>query len=97
MKEKIFAAFDAKAQVYLPIFQTGTYGSAERSFADAVNSPEHQFGKHPEDYTLMHLGEIDLETGVIEPRQPVVVATALQVKHGTNEGEQQVTPLESIQ
>ena len=59
MNHLIFTVYDEKAEVYLPPFFVPTLGIATRAFKDCINSPEHQFGKHPHDYTLFHLGEYD--------------------------------------
>lgn len=92
MIEKVFAVYDLKAGQYLPLFQANTYGVAERSFGEAVNSKDHQFSKYPEDYRLMHLGDLDTESGLIEPCQPVLVATAEQVKNGQDNSIPSINP-----
>lgn len=56
MKQLVFAVYDAKAHAYTPPFYVHTEGMAVRGFGDAVNDPNHAFGKHPEDYTLYCLG-----------------------------------------
>lgn len=56
MDHLLFTVYDVKAEVFLPPFFVPTLGLAIRAFADCVNSPEHQFGKHPHDYTLFTLG-----------------------------------------
>lgn len=61
MIHQLFSIFDAKAQAYLPPFILPRQEMAERVFSDAVNSNDHQFGKHPEDYTLFLLGTFDDE------------------------------------
>lgn len=98
MKEKLFAVYDQKAKVYLPVFQARTVGAAERSFQDAVNAKDHHFSQHPEDFVLVELGDIDLETGVIEPDVPRNVVRADQVIYGTqDQGVTPEYPSESIQ
>lgn len=57
MKTLCFTIYDTKAEVYLPPFFVPTRGIATRAFADCVNSEDHQFSKHPHDYTLFELGE----------------------------------------
>lgn len=57
MIQKLFTVFDEKAEAFLPPFFVPTDGIAKRAFADCVNSKDHQFGKHPADYTLFFLGE----------------------------------------
>ncbi len=59
MKHKIFSIFDSKAQAYLPPFCLAEKAMAVRIFGDCVNSDDHQFGKHPGDYTLFELGSFD--------------------------------------
>ncbi len=57
MDQLIFTIYDEKAEVFLPPLFVTTKGIALRAFTDALNSPEHQFGKHPQDYTLFFLGK----------------------------------------
>lgn len=57
MKHLLFTVYDEKAEVFLPPFFVPTIGLATRAFSDCVNTPDHQFGKHPADYTLFQLGE----------------------------------------
>ncbi len=59
MKLKMFSIFDVQAQAYLPPFWLGQTAMAIRIFSDCVNSDDHQFGKHPGDYTLFELGTFD--------------------------------------
>nr|UXQ88035.1 MAG: nonstructural protein [Microvirus sp.] len=64
---KIFTVYDHKAKAHLPPFFLPQDGMAERTFSDCCNNPEHQFGAHPEDYTLMSIGEFDESTAIITP------------------------------
>lgn len=59
MKHLLFTIYDEKAEVFIPPFFVPTKGLATRAFTDCVNSKEHQFGKHPHDYTLFLLGEFE--------------------------------------
>lgn len=67
---KIFAAFDRKAQYYLPIFQARTEVDAIRSFSDAIMG-DTPLAKYPADYDLICLAEMDTESGKITPIWPV--------------------------
>ena len=97
MKLQIFSVHDAKVSAFLPVFQARTPAEAQRSFADAVNSPDHQFGKYPEDYTLFRLASFNDESGMIEPDKSSI-CNGLEVKqHGTHEGKRQEPPLAQIQ
>lgn len=62
MPQLLFTVHDVKAGTYLPPFFVPARGLATRAFTDCINSKEHQFGKHPHDYTLFYLGEFDEET-----------------------------------
>jgi len=57
MKQKIFTIYDSKANAYLTPFFLHQDAMAVRIFTDCVNDLSHQFGKHPEDYTLFSLGD----------------------------------------
>lgn len=70
MKLKMFAVFDVKAAAYLAPFFLPTVGQAVRAFADASNDPSTMFAKHPEDYTLFHVGEFDDSSGDCAPVVP---------------------------
>ena len=59
MVHRIFCIFDEKAKAYLPPFILPEVGMALRTFGDCVNSDDHQFGRHPSDYTMFTLGSYD--------------------------------------
>ncbi len=63
MKHKLFVIHDSKAQAFLQPWFLQTEGMAMRAFADCVNDPENNFGRHPEDYNLFIIGEWDDQTG----------------------------------
>ena len=63
MIHHIFTVFDSKAAAYLQPFYAHTKGVAIRQFSDAINGdPNHNFARHPEDFTLFDLGEYDDNT-----------------------------------
>jgi len=72
MKHKIYSVYDQKAEAYLPPFFLPAKGVAIRTFSEACNDPEHQFGKYPADYTLMELGTFDDSTALIDPYSPAI-------------------------
>jgi hypothetical protein len=67
----LYAAYDRKAQYYLPLFQTRSEGEAVRSFTEAVLNPETPLSRYPAEFDLCLLGDMDVETGEIFPKQPV--------------------------
>jgi len=75
MIHKIYSVFDSKAESYTPPFVDNAEGRALRTFADCCNDQGHQFGKHPEDYTLFCLGEFNDDTGAIDQDKIRSIAT----------------------
>lgn len=79
MQHEVFTVYDQKAEAYLPPFYFTTIGQALRAFADTVNDPTHAFFKHPEDYTLFHLGYYDDGNAKFDPLvTPSSMGTALE-------------------
>jgi len=64
---KVFSVYDSKAEAYLPPFFMQSEGQARRIFGDCCNDEGHQFGKHPEDYTLFEIAEFDDGSAVVTP------------------------------
>jgi len=61
----VFTVYDAAARRYLEPFFAETIEVACRMFRTLVNKDGHLFARFPEDYTLFHLGEYDMETGYL--------------------------------
>lgn len=81
MKHNVFSIYDSKANAYLPPFFLPTVAMAVRAFSDCVNSDDHQFGKHPSDFTLWHLGTWDDATCVykdLDPKEPLFSGNELK-------------------
>jgi hypothetical protein len=63
----VFAARDAKAEIYgTPMFFP-TVGLATRAFSEQANNPESMICKHAEDFCLFRIGEYDQDTGLLTP------------------------------
>ncbi len=78
MRISIFSVLDRKAELFARPFFEATQGTAIRVFSDAVNEGDHAFSKHPEDYSLYHIGDFDESTGVIDPYvEPVPLGLAV--------------------
>lgn len=67
---KLMCIFDSAAEVYMRPFCAQSLGEALRAFADLVNDPDHPIAKHPDDYTLMHVGVFDQTTGIVTAKVP---------------------------
>jgi len=78
MNHKIFAVHDVKAKAYLPPFFMPQTGMATRIFTECVNSAEHQFGKHPADYTLFQIGEFEDHNATINPMTPKSLGSGVE-------------------
>lgn len=81
MRFKSFSVYDDKAKAYLPPFFLPEVAQAIRTFGDCATDEKHEFGKHPEDYTLFQVGEFDTNSGVmtVEPSL-VYVVSGLEVR-----------------
>lgn len=73
---KIFTIVDKISEKAGNIFTTDTVGEAERQFFDALkNSVEGSlFRTHPQDFSLLYLGDFDEKTYLISNTQSTVVA-----------------------
>ncbi len=82
MRQIIFTVLDTKAMAYLPPFFLPNEAVAKRVFGDMATDITHQFGKHPEDFTLYKLGEFEDCTAEIfqDKKAPVLVTTGLMIK-----------------
>lgn len=76
MKTRVFSVYDSAAKCYSHPFYVPREEQALRAFTDATNSPNHEFGKHPADYTLFLLGEFDDADGTYTPHHPAAKALA---------------------
>lgn len=77
---KMCAIYDSKAEAWMnPLWFQAT-GQAIRSFGDAVNKVDSEFGMHPEDYTLFLLGDFDPQTGKVSVLEaPVSLAVGINL------------------
>jgi len=84
MKLQIIAIYDAATMAFgRPVF-VSSLGGAIRSFGDEVNSnTESDAYKHPQDFSLHHLGEYDDADGSIETFTPARLARASDLKEST--------------
>lgn len=79
----IYAIYDSKVNSYGTPFFLRTKGEALRGWIDAINDPrqETDLAKHPEDFTLMELGEYDETSGVFENHTaPISLGVGLEFK-----------------
>lgn len=77
MKYQVVTIFDRAAEIFnAPAFFTAV-GVAVRTFSDQVNDPNNPTNKHPEDFSMYHLGEYDDQTAEFTTfEKPIKLATA---------------------
>lgn len=63
---QIFSVYDSKVEAYIAPFYGLTIGSALRDFEVQCNDAASNFNRHPEDYTIFHLGSFEMSTGKFE-------------------------------
>jgi len=78
MNQNIFTIYDSKAHAYLTPFFLHNQDMAIRIFADCINDQSHQFGKHPEDYTLFHIGSWSDEKAKFLTTNPISLGTGVE-------------------
>jgi len=78
MNHKMFVIFDSKAGAYFPPWFLMKEPMALRAFGDCCNDAEHNFGRHPEDFTLFCIGEFDDQTARVEWIAPVSLGNGIE-------------------
>lgn len=63
--KKYYSCYDKTGKTYMGTFEADTDMRAIRMIEDAVNDPKTAVGKHPEDYRLDKLYEVDMRTGEV--------------------------------
>lgn len=66
MIKKLYSVYDKKAKATLQVFEMPNDLVAIRDFSQLCVKEDCQITKFKEDYTLLCLGELDTETGVIK-------------------------------
>ena len=74
---KMYSVFDVKAAAYHRPVTYVNDATAARDFGVAANDRGTEIGSHPEDFSLVYVGEFNPDTGEIKvPQKLHVVATA---------------------
>lgn len=72
MNLSVLAVFDRKTASFEQPFTLVHPGEGIRQFEHLVKNPETKFGKNPEDFVLMKIGEFDTDLGEFKNIQPHV-------------------------
>lgn len=62
----LMAVFDSKAGAFMNPWPSQTKGTAIRAFAGTTPDISSELCKHPEDFSLVYLGEFDTITGKVD-------------------------------
>lgn len=76
MKLHIYAIFDSAVGAYMRPFFLQSDGAAKRAFKDLATDPNHDIGRHPEDYALFWLGTYCDQSSEFETTTGVCLAKA---------------------
>jgi len=77
---KLYAVMDTKIGFSEKPFPMRNKAEALRGWIDVVNNKDSEFNKHPEDFTLLELGEWDSETATIKLHETKVsIASGVDV------------------
>lgn len=79
VNQKLFAVFDVKSRIYGTPFIAHTEEDAKRAFMDGIKSKQGLLGMHPEDHSLVCLGEYDVHTGELVPGKSELIVTGLTI------------------
>ncbi len=78
MQHQMFVVYDSKANAYMQPWFLTQQAMAQRAFSDCVNDPDHNFGRHPEDYTLFNIGEFNDQTAQVQWQPPKSCGNGLE-------------------
>lgn len=78
MIHKMFVIYDSQAKAYMQPWFLTQNGMAQRAFSDCVNDADHNFARHPEDYTLFTIGEYDDQTATLQCHAPHTMGNGIQ-------------------
>ena len=68
MRKSVFAIFDRTAgEMTGPLFVMPTEAAARRVFSDAILAESGPLTQHPDDYSLHHVGDLDVTSGRFDP------------------------------
>lgn len=80
MLHQVIAIFDIKVGAFAKPVAVPADGAGVRAFQDAVNDPNTEYHKHPEDYSVWNIGTYDDNTAIMESKKPIQLAQAIALK-----------------
>ncbi len=79
MKTQIYSIYDTASATYQKPTFARTDGEIMREFQNICVDKKHPCGEHPEDYSLMRLGNFDDQTGLVNDELNECLATGLEM------------------
>jgi len=74
----VCAIYDEKTSAYFGVHDAPTVGHAIRTFSDHCKQPNSPLNRHPGDYKLYKIGNIEAVSGsIIAENQPIYLSSAL--------------------
>lgn len=76
---QIYSVHDSKAEAFMQPFFAANEAVALRYVSTAVNTVDHEFRRHTEDYSLYHIGEFHETSGEIGSFDPRCVTLLIHL------------------
>lgn len=76
MKQNLIAIYDRKTGLFERPFICRHIGEAIRDFEVIKKETNTRYGKHPEDFALIQIGEYDDEMGTVENSKPQITLSS---------------------
>lgn len=80
--KKYYSCYDKTGECYIGLFEAETDMRAIRMIEDSVNNPQAAISKHPEDYRLDKVFEIDMRKGEITRNEIRTIIEVKELKNG---------------
>lgn len=85
MRQGLFVVYDAKVGHYSMPFFSPSDAAAARTFSDAVMQADTLMNKHPEDFVLLRIADVEDSTGAVStPVTPVEIIKGREVAKEAN-------------
>lgn len=79
MEIQMFSIYDEKTEAYSPPFNQTHIGQAIRAFNDTATDQQTVINRHPQDYSLYHIGTFDDATStMVSFNEPKFLARATE-------------------
>lgn len=82
--KKYYSCYDKTGQTYLGVFEADTDMRALRMVEDSLEEPKSMIAKHPEDFVLYRLFEVNMRTGEIIANDIVKLMEINDMKENKN-------------